>query len=44
MTHKNNRGATRQALELGRRRQPALDELLAVADTPANPFFGVTFG
>jgi 5,6,7,8-tetrahydromethanopterin hydro-lyase len=42
--YENNRLATRQALDHGRRRQPALDELLAVADTPANPFFGVTFG
>jgi 5,6,7,8-tetrahydromethanopterin hydro-lyase len=44
LVYENNRQATRKALELGRRRQPALDKLLAVADTPANPFFGVTFG
>jgi 5,6,7,8-tetrahydromethanopterin hydro-lyase len=43
LVYENNRQATRQALEKGRLRQPTLDELLAVADTPANPFFGVTF-
>lgn len=43
LVYENNRQATRQALGRGRLRQPALDELLAVADTPANPFFGLMF-
>ena len=36
----NNRAATVGALDAGARHQPALDELLAVRDTPENPFFG----
>ena len=35
----NNREATFQALRGGRRRQPSIDELLAVAESPENPYF-----
>jgi 5,6,7,8-tetrahydromethanopterin hydro-lyase len=39
VVYKNNRHATRQALENGARRLPMLDDLLAVADAPENPFY-----
>jgi 5,6,7,8-tetrahydromethanopterin hydro-lyase len=42
LVYANNRLATRQALERGRLQHPLLDELLAVADQPDNPFFGLT--
>lgn len=35
----NNREATRQALVNGARRLPVLEDLLAVADAPENPFY-----
>jgi 5,6,7,8-tetrahydromethanopterin hydro-lyase len=35
----NNAEATRAALAAGAARRPGLDELLAVRDEPANPFF-----
>ena len=38
----NNRAATRQALENGALRRPALDDVLAARSEPANPFFGLT--
>jgi 5,6,7,8-tetrahydromethanopterin hydro-lyase len=38
--YENNRGATRLALEAGRDHAPALSDLLARRDEPANPFFG----
>jgi 5,6,7,8-tetrahydromethanopterin hydro-lyase len=41
LVYENNRQATRHALDQGRRRQPPLDALMAVADTPQNPFFGL---
>lgn len=41
LVYENNRQATRHALDQGRLRQPGLDTLLAVAETPQNPFFGV---
>jgi len=41
LVYENNRRATRDALEAGRLRLPPLDDLLAVANTPANPFFGL---
>jgi 5,6,7,8-tetrahydromethanopterin hydro-lyase len=37
--YRNNRAATRGALEAGQRRLPKLDEVLAARATPANPFF-----
>jgi 5,6,7,8-tetrahydromethanopterin hydro-lyase len=37
--YRNNRAATRAALEAGRRRAPALDAVLAARAHPANPFF-----
>ncbi len=37
--YRNNRAATRGALESGRRRLPKLDDVLAVRTRPANPFF-----
>ena len=40
LVYENNRQATRQALEDGLLRRPALDDLLAVRDAPRNPFFG----
>jgi 5,6,7,8-tetrahydromethanopterin hydro-lyase len=43
LVYENNRQATRRALELGRLRQPTLEALMAVADTPQNPFFGIRF-
>ena len=43
LVYENNRLATRHALEHGRHGRPELDALLAVADAPQNPFFGVTF-
>jgi 5,6,7,8-tetrahydromethanopterin hydro-lyase len=41
LVYENNRRATRHSLDQGRRLQPALDALMAVADTPQNPFFGL---
>jgi 5,6,7,8-tetrahydromethanopterin hydro-lyase len=41
LVYENNRQATRQALDQGRLRLPELDALLAVADLPENPFFGL---
>ena len=43
LVYANNRAATRQALEWGMTGAPALDELLAVADRPTNPFLGLRF-
>jgi 5,6,7,8-tetrahydromethanopterin hydro-lyase len=43
LVYEHNRLATRQALENGRRRLPPLDDVLAVADRPENPFFGLRF-
>jgi 5,6,7,8-tetrahydromethanopterin hydro-lyase len=40
LVYENNRQATRQALERGRRLQPGLEALLPFADNPQNPFFG----
>jgi 5,6,7,8-tetrahydromethanopterin hydro-lyase len=37
--YENNRRATREALEAGRRRHPDIAELLAGRDEPSNPFF-----
>jgi 5,6,7,8-tetrahydromethanopterin hydro-lyase len=37
--YRNNREATRAALEAGRRRLPALADVLAARARPANPFF-----
>jgi 5,6,7,8-tetrahydromethanopterin hydro-lyase len=37
--YRNNRAATRAALEAGRRGAPALDDVLAARARPANPFF-----
>jgi 5,6,7,8-tetrahydromethanopterin hydro-lyase len=37
--YRNNREATRAALAAGRRRAPALAEVLAARARPANPFF-----
>jgi 5,6,7,8-tetrahydromethanopterin hydro-lyase len=37
--YRNNRAATRGALEAGRRRLPELDLVLAARASPANPFF-----
>jgi 5,6,7,8-tetrahydromethanopterin hydro-lyase len=37
--YRNNREASRKALEAGRQRAPAIDELLAVRQEPWNPFF-----
>ena len=37
--YEHNRQATRQALINGSRRLPSLDDLLAVADAPKNPFY-----
>ncbi len=37
--YRNNRTATRQALEAGRLRRPALDAVLAARQRPENPFF-----
>jgi 5,6,7,8-tetrahydromethanopterin hydro-lyase len=37
--YRNNREATRVALEAGRRRLPALADVLAARLAPANPFF-----
>ena len=38
----NNRDAAFQALRAGRLRQPSLDEVLAVAESPQNPYFGLS--
>jgi 5,6,7,8-tetrahydromethanopterin hydro-lyase len=38
--YRNNREATRAALVAGQRGLPALADVLAVRDAPANPFFG----
>ncbi len=43
LVYENNRQATRRALDQGRRREPALHALLAVATTPENPFFSLRF-
>jgi 5,6,7,8-tetrahydromethanopterin hydro-lyase len=40
LVYENNRQATRQSLDQGRLRRPTLDALLAVAELPANPFYG----
>jgi 5,6,7,8-tetrahydromethanopterin hydro-lyase len=37
--YRNNREATARALAAGRRRAPALDEVLAARARPTNPFF-----
>jgi 5,6,7,8-tetrahydromethanopterin hydro-lyase len=37
--YRNNREATRAALEAGKKRTPSLDEVLAAAARPENPFF-----
>jgi 5,6,7,8-tetrahydromethanopterin hydro-lyase len=37
--YRNNRAATRAALEAGRRRAPRLEEMLAARERPHNPFF-----
>ncbi|HTO70099.1 MAG TPA: formaldehyde-activating enzyme [Myxococcota bacterium] len=37
--YRNNRAATRAALESGRANQPKLDEVLAARTSPRNPFF-----
>jgi 5,6,7,8-tetrahydromethanopterin hydro-lyase len=37
--YRNNRAATRLALEAGRRGEPALDRVLAARHAPENPFF-----
>jgi 5,6,7,8-tetrahydromethanopterin hydro-lyase len=37
--YRNNRAATRRAIEAGRRRQPDLDAALAARTRPENPFF-----
>jgi len=37
--YRNNRAATRLALEAGRRGDPALDRVLAARHAPENPFF-----
>jgi 5,6,7,8-tetrahydromethanopterin hydro-lyase len=41
LVYENNRQATRRALEQGRLGRPGIDELLAVADEPHNPFFRI---
>lgn len=38
--YRNNREATRAALDAGRRRLPALADVLAARARPGNPFFG----
>lgn len=40
----NNRRATREAIEAGHHRSPALEELMALRDSPANPHFGAPGG
>jgi len=37
--YRNNRLATRRALEAGQRREPRLDAVLAAREAPENPFF-----
>jgi 5,6,7,8-tetrahydromethanopterin hydro-lyase len=37
--YRNNRAATRRALEAGRRREPSLDAVLAAREAPENPFY-----
>lgn len=37
--YRNNRAATRRALECGRRGEPALERVLAARHAPENPFF-----
>lgn len=37
--YRNNRAATRRALEAGRRGEPSLDRVLAARHAPENPFF-----
>lgn len=41
LVYENNRQSVRSALEAGRDRRPALDEVLAVRDAPRNPFLGL---
>jgi 5,6,7,8-tetrahydromethanopterin hydro-lyase len=41
LVYENNRAAVRQALENGRLRLPSLGALLALAERPENPFFGL---
>ena len=43
LVYDNNRDATRQALERGAAGGPPLDDLLAVAERPDNPFLGLRF-
>jgi 5,6,7,8-tetrahydromethanopterin hydro-lyase len=43
LVYDNNRAATRQALERGEAGAPALEDLLAVAERPGNPFLGLRF-
>ncbi len=44
LVYENNRQATRAALEAGRDRRPALDDLLDVRDAARNPFLGLRLG
>ncbi len=37
--YRNNRAATRRALEAGHRCEPALEDVLAARESPENPFF-----
>jgi 5,6,7,8-tetrahydromethanopterin hydro-lyase len=39
LVYANNRAATRAALAAGFAGQPSLDEVLAAAEAPANPFY-----
>lgn len=39
LVFENNRQATRQALEAGRDLTPSVEQLLAVRDSPANPYY-----
>jgi len=43
LVYDNNRDATRRALERGATGEPAVDDLLAVAERPGNPFLGLRF-
>jgi 5,6,7,8-tetrahydromethanopterin hydro-lyase len=43
LVYENNRQAARRALDQGRRQEPALPALLAVATAPENPFFSLRF-
>lgn len=44
LVYENNRQSARAALEAGRERRPALDDLLTVRDAPRNPFLGLRLG